>query len=175
MRNVNAWDAIKTFVQFGIRAPISPVSKSDPDVIAGRAFFLAANCQACHGGPQWTSSRVRFTPPPDPSQVVNGQLISELRQVGTFNPAFLNEVRSNGAPSIGADGFAPASLLSVFAFPQTFLHNGASPSLTDVLDNVQHRSAGTAGVDTLASAADRAKVVRFIESIDAATVPVPGS
>ena len=175
VRNVNPWDAIKAFVQFGIRAPISPVSKSDPDVVAGRALFIAANCQACHGGPQWTSSRVRFTPPPDPSQVVNGQLISELRQVGTFNPAFLNEVRSSGAPSIGADGFAPASLLSVFAFPQTFLHNGASPSLTDVLDNVQHRSAGTAGVDTLASAADRAKVVRFIESIDAATVPVPGS
>ena len=163
VRNVNAWDAIKAFVQFGIRAPISPVSKSDPDVVAGRALFIAANCQACHGGPQWTSSRVRFTPPPDPSQVVNGQLISELRQVGTFNPTFLNEVRSNGAPSIGADGFAPASLLSVFAFPQTFLHNGASPSLTDILDNVQHRSAGTAGVDTLASAADRAKVVRFIE------------
>jgi hypothetical protein len=173
VRNVNAWDAIKSFVQFGIRAPISPVSKTEPDVVAGRALFTAANCQQCHGGPQWTSSRVRFTPPPDPSQIVNGQLIGELRKVGTFDPTFLNEVRSNAAPSIGADGFAPASLLSVFAFSQSFLHNGAASSLDAVLNNVTHRSAGTGGVDTLTSAADRAKVVRFIESIDAATVPIP--
>jgi cytochrome c peroxidase len=139
---------------------------------AGRALFIAANCQQCHGGPQWTSSRIRFTPPPDSALVVNGQLIGELRKVGTFDPTLLNEVRSNGSPSIGADGFAPASLLSVFAFPQTFLHNGLPLSLNEVLDNVQHRSSGTGGVDTLTSAADRSKVVQFIQSIDAATVPI---
>jgi len=38
---------------------------------------------------------------------------------------------------------------------------------------VTHRSAGTGGVDTLTNAADRAKIVRFLESIDAASVPVP--
>jgi hypothetical protein len=42
-----------------------------------------------------------------------------------------------------------------------------------VLRNVTHRSAGTGGVDTLSNAADRAKLVRFIESIDAATVAFP--
>jgi YVTN family beta-propeller protein len=173
VRGVNAWDAIKAYEQFGIRAPISPTSKTEPDVIAGRAIFISANCQQCHGGPQWTSSRVRFTPPPSAAQVVNGQVISELRQVGTFDPAGLNEVRQNAAAPLGADGFAPASLLSVFAFPQTFLHNGVVTSLGGVLDNVTHRSAGTGGVDTLSNAADRAKVVRFIESIDAATVPIP--
>src|SRR5438874_9647987 len=87
VRGVGAWDAIKAFVQFGIRAPISPVSKTDPDVIAGESLFRAANCQQCHGGPQWTSSRVRFTPPPAAAQIVNGQIIAELRQVGTFNPS----------------------------------------------------------------------------------------
>jgi YVTN family beta-propeller protein len=173
VRGINAWDAIKAFEQFGIRAPISPVSKTDPQVVAGRALFISANCQQCHGGPQWTSSRVRFTPPPDPALVVNGQLISELRKVGTFDAAFFNEVRQNGAPSIGADGFAPASLLSVSAFPKAFLHNGALDSLDSVLDNVTHRSAGTGGVDTLSNPADRAKVVRFIESIDASTQPIP--
>ena len=65
VRGVGAWDAIKAFEQFGIRSPISPVSKTEPDVIAGEALFRAANCQQCHGGPQWTSSKVRFTPPPD--------------------------------------------------------------------------------------------------------------
>src|SRR4029077_6121426 len=33
VRGVGAWDAIKAFVQFGIRSPISPISKTDPDVI----------------------------------------------------------------------------------------------------------------------------------------------
>lgn len=170
---VGGWDSLKTFVQFGIRAPISPVSKTEPDVVAGRALFTAANCQQCHGGPQWTSGRVRFTPPPDAAQVVNGQLIAELRKVGTFDSTAFNEVRQNGSPTpLGADGFVPPSLLSIHAFPQTFLHGGAGGSLDDVLANVAHRSAGTAGVDTLTNAADRAKIVRFLLSIDAATVPI---
>jgi hypothetical protein len=45
-------------------------------------------------------------------------------------------------------------------------------TLDRVLENVQHRSAGTAGVDTLTNAADRAKVVRFLQSIDAKTAPI---
>jgi hypothetical protein len=174
VRGVNAWDAIKAYVQFGIRAPISPVSKTAPDVVAGRALFISANCQQCHGGPQWTTARVRFTPPPAAGQVdAGGELIGELRNVGTFDPAAFNEVRQNGAPPLGANGFVPPSLLSLFAFPQTFLHNGAALSIDEVLDNVQHRSAGTAGVDTLASAGDRARVAAFIRSIDSATVPIP--
>jgi hypothetical protein len=124
VRGVGGWDAIKAFVQFGIRPPISPVSKSDPDVVAGRALFTAANCQQCHGGPQWTTARIRYTPPPGASLVnAGGELIGELRSVGTFDPAAFNEVRQNGAPSLGANGFVPPSLLSLFAFPQTFFHS----------------------------------------------------
>jgi YVTN family beta-propeller protein len=173
VRGVPAWDALKAFVQFGIRAPKSPASATDPNVVSGQALFRAANCQQCHGGPQWTTSRVRFTPPPPAGAVVNGQLIGELRNVGTFNPAALNEVRQNGSPSLGADGFAPPSLLSLHAFPQTFFHNGSASSLDEVLTNVQHRSAGTGGVDTLTSATDRAFIVQFLLSIDAGTPPVP--
>jgi mono/diheme cytochrome c family protein len=174
VRGVGGWDGIKAFVQFGIRAPISPVPKTDPDVVAGRALFISANCQQCHGGAQWTSSRVRFTPPPDASLISSGgEIIGELRNVGTFNPSDLNEVRQNGAPPLGANGFAPPSLLSIFAFAQTFLHNGNAGSLDDVMNNVTHRSAGTGGVDTMTSAADRAKVVKFLLSIDAATIPIP--
>jgi cytochrome c peroxidase len=173
VRGVGAWDSIKAFEQFGIRPPISPVSKSEPDVFAGDALFRAANCQSCHGGPQWTSSKIRFTPPPAPALIVNGQIIGELRKVGTFDPNFFNEVRANAAAPLGADGFNPPSLLSVFAFPQTFFHNGAARSLDEVLNNVTHRSAGTGGVDTLTNVADRAKVVRFLQSIDPATPPIP--
>jgi len=174
VRGVGAWDAIKAYVQFGIRAPVSPVSATEPDTVAGRALFIAANCQQCHGGPQWTSGRVRYTPPPSGAISINvGQVVGELREVGTFDAAFFNEVRANGSPPLGARGFVPPSLLSIHAFPQSFLHNGAASSLVEVLDNVTHRSAGTSGVDVLSNPADRAKIVRFLLSIDASTAPVP--
>ena len=177
VRGIGAWDGIKAFVQFGIRSPISPASKTEPDAVAGEALFRAANCQQCHGGPQWTSSKVRFTPPPNggAGQVVtDGQLISELRTVGTFDLTAFNEVRQNlAAPPLGAAGFAPASLLSLFAYSQTFLHNGAAATLDEVLQNVTHRSAGTGGVDILSNPADRAKIVKFLLTIDEATPVIP--
>jgi YVTN family beta-propeller protein len=173
VKGIGAWDALKAFVQFGIRSPISPLSKTDPDVLAGRALFTAANCQQCHGGASWTSSRIRYTPPPNPAQIVAGQLIEELRQVGTFDPTVFNEIRQNAAPPLGAAGFVPPSVLSIHAFAQTFFHNGIATSLDQVMNNVTHRSAGTGGVDTLTNPADRAKVVKFLQSIDAATVPIP--
>jgi YVTN family beta-propeller protein len=173
VRGTNAWDGLKAYVQFGIRAPISPVSKTDPDVIAGEALFRSANCQQCHGGASWTSSLVRYNPPPAAGQVVAGQLAEELRNVGTFDGTLFNEVRQNAAPPLGAAGFVPPSLLSIHAFPQTFLHGGAAGSLDDVMANVTHRSAGTGGVDTLTNAADRAKLVKFMLSIDKDTPPIP--
>jgi YVTN family beta-propeller protein len=174
VRGIGGWDAIKAFVQFGIRAPISPVPKTESDVLAGRALFISANCQQCHGGPQWTTARIRFTPPPAAGQVnAGGEVFAELRNVGTFNPTAFNEVRQNGAPPLGANGFVPPSLLSIHAFPETFLHNGSASSLGDVLNNVTHRSAGTSGVDTLTNAADRAIVAKFLLSIDAASTPIP--
>ena len=173
VRGVNAWDALKAFVQFGIRAPISPVPDTDPDAIAGRVLFAAANCQQCHGGPHWTRALVFYQPPPDPSLIVAGQVISLLTPVGTFDSTAFNEVRQNAAPPLGAAGFAASSLRSVFASEDTLLHNGAATSFDQVLNNVTHRSAGTGGVDTLSSAADRAKVVKFLRSIDAGSVAFP--
>ena len=173
VRGVGAWDAIKSFIQFGIRSPISPLQPSEPDVMIGRSLFQSANCQSCHGGPQWTTSRINPPIPPAAASVVAGQLIGQLRNVGTFDPLAFNEVRANAAAPLGAAGFVPPSLLSLHAFPETFFHNGVASSLDDVLLNVTHRSAGTGGVDTLASAADRTKLVRFLQSIDAATAPIP--
>jgi YVTN family beta-propeller protein len=161
VRGVGAWDALKAFVQFGIRAPISPVPATEPDVISGRALFQAANCQLCHGGAQWAKGTVIHTPPPAAGDVVAGQLVAILRPVGTFDPAAFNEIRQNAAPPLGAAGFVPQ------------LHNGPALSFDDVLLGVAHRSAGTGGVDTLSNAADRARVARFLRSIDASTVPIP--
>lgn len=177
VRGVPAWDAIKAYVQFGIRPPISPLAKTDADVVAGRVLFVAAGCQSCHGGAQWTSSTINFASPPDASLINAGQLFNQLRPVGTFDATFVNEVTTNGAPSVGVLGFAPPSLLSLHAFPQTFLHNGAATSLGQVLENVAHRTAGQFGIpntnlDTLTSAADRERLVKFLLSIDAQTLPI---
>lgn len=173
VHGVPAWDAIEAYIQTGVRAPISPLrNSSDPDIAAGRQVFTQANCQSCHGGAQWTSSRVRFPAPPDATLVSNTQLIAELRSVGTFDPKAFNEVRQNGAAPLGADGFAPGSLLSLFAFPQTFFHNGSANSLDQVMQNVTHRSAGTPGTDTLLDANKRAQLIKFLLSIDSATPPI---
>ncbi|HEY2012715.1 MAG TPA: hypothetical protein VGH38_04400, partial [Bryobacteraceae bacterium] len=174
VRGVPAWDAIKAYVQSGIRAPLSGASKSDPDVAAGRQLFTQANCQSCHGTALWTTSRVRQTPPPDASLIQNTQLIGELRQVGTFDAKGSNEVRATAAAPLGNDGFNPPSLLSISAFPQTFFHGGSANSLDEVLANVAHRSAGSADgtTDTLSSATARAQLVKFLLSIDGTTAPI---
>jgi hypothetical protein len=41
------------------------------------------------------------------------------------------------------------------------------------MNSVSHRAAGTGGVDTMSNAADRAKVVKFLTSIDATTSKFP--
>jgi len=172
VRGVGSWDAMKAYVQSGIRAPLSPASKQDPDVVAGRQLFIQNNCHSCHGTSQWTTSRVRFTPPPDASLIQNAELIGELRPVGTFDSKAANEVRANAAAPLGADGFNPPSLLSLFAFPQTFFHGGSAATLDAVLANVTHRAAGLGGTDNLTSATARAQLVKFLNSIDGNTAPI---
>lgn len=175
-------DAIAAYISFGIRAPVSPLrpknafgGQADPEIGQGRALFAAANCQACHGGPNWTRSRIDFMPPPLGETIVDGQLVKFLVNVGTFDPTAFNEVRGVGTtivPANGALGFNVPSLLSVFAGAPYF-HSGSAPTLDDALANVTHRSSGTGGVDTLTSAADRARVVKFLKSIDAKTPTFP--
>ena len=169
-------DALADYVARGIRTPISPrdadEKERDDAEEEGRPLFAAAKCASCHGGGGWASSRRDYTPPPATGEVVAGQLKRLLRKVGTFDPAAANELRQNGAAALGADGFAPPSLLGAHALGP-FLHNGSAPTILDVLANVAHRSAGTGGVDVLADARDRSRLARFVESIDARTDPFP--
>lgn len=169
---VNSWDSIIAYIA-SIRGPISPLTKSaDPEVTEGRQIFISNNCQSCHGGPKWSSS-VLAAPVSDLSQLKAGQIVGQLTNVSTFNPDDRNEVRANGRPPLGADGFVPPSLLGVFAFPPYF-HNGSAASLDEVLSDkfIVHRAAGTGGVDGLSNPEDRRKLVKFLQSIDAATEPI---
>jgi len=106
-----------------VRTPISPLASAprgsqDAQLIAhGRELFAAANCQSCHGGGGWSVARRTFTPPPDASLIKGAEIIGGLRQVGTFDPNAVNEVRDNASAPLGADGFVPPSLLGAHAFP----------------------------------------------------------
>jgi hypothetical protein len=169
---VNAWDAIIAYIKT-IRAPISPLAGStDPEIAEGRQIFINNNCQTCHGGPKWSNSSI--TPPiTDLALIKDGQILNQLSNVGTFNAADTNEVRANGKPPLGADGFVPPSLISVFFSPPYF-HNGSATSLDDALGDrfIAHRSAGTGGIDGLSNPEDRRKLVKFLLSIDGSTEPV---
>jgi YVTN family beta-propeller protein len=168
---VDSWSAIVTYVKT-IRAPVSPLANStDPEIAEGRSIFISNNCQSCHGGPKWSKSAI--TPPVTQAQLKGAQIGDQLTSVGTFNPADKNEVNAAGKPPLGADGFVPPSLLSVFAFPPYF-HNGSAPSLDAVLSDKfsAHRAAGTGGVDGLTNPEDRRKLVKFLLSIDGSTEPI---
>ena len=173
-------DAIATYLALGVRAPISPVSSDS--VKKGRSLFQAAGCQNCHGGPNWTSSAVDFTSPPDGAtgsqKVSNAQLVAFLCRVGTFDPTLFtdnkgNEIQANNAAgnvqARGADGFNVPSLIAVFN-SAPYLHSGAVLTLDEVLENTTHRKAGT-GTDTLGDARDRKALVKFLQSIDRTTAP----
>lgn len=177
-------DAIATYLAVGVRAPISPIPSHEGLARFGRSIFGLQGCQNCHGGTNWTTSRLNFTPPPDatdPNQVVDAQLIQFLCRVGTFDPALFtdnvgNEIRANNVMNVqarGELGFNVPSLISVFA-SAPYLHSGAAATLDDVLDNVTHRTAGlSGGFDFLQIPFARELLVEFLKSIDRGTEPFP--
>ena len=69
-------------------------------------------------------------------------------------------------------GFNVPSLLGIEQLPP-FYHNGACESLACVVGNARHRTANNTRPDVLLSPAAQLKVVKFLESINAATTPLP--
>ena len=55
------WETVKAYVQ-SIRSPRRPTNLDASKVQAGKELFMAGNCQGCHGGAKWTTSRVFYTP-----------------------------------------------------------------------------------------------------------------
>jgi YVTN family beta-propeller protein len=184
VNGIPAWDAIVAWTQSRIVSPVSPYRGADPNselgqqIAQGRQLFTESNCQACHGGAKWSTSQVDFarvSPFPEtltagvaPEPPV-GQLARFLRQVGTYDPANPLEKNANNQQALGALGFNPPSLLSIYAFSPYF-HNGSCQTLECVLENETHRNAG--GTDVLDDAADRAALVQFLISIDTQTEPI---
>jgi hypothetical protein len=68
------------------------------------------------------------------------------------------------------NGFNVQSLPGIHAV-QPYMHNGACETILCVVSDVEHRTGNGAFPDRLQNASDRARIARFIESIDAATPP----
>lgn len=173
-------DALAAYVAEGIRSPISPArrlgfsSRERRLITAGRRLFEEAGCVICHSGGGWSSNRRDYPLPPggEDNPIVAGQLTRFLRDVGTFDPMAINEIRQNGAPPLGAAGYNAPSLLGSFALGP-LLHNGSALSFEDVLANAAHRRAGqlSGTPDPLNDAANRERLVAFLKSIDESTKP----
>ncbi len=167
-------DAITTYVQRGIRSPVSGVEDSDSLAAKGRKVFQKAGCVQCHSGAQWTTSVVEFTPaPPATALTVEqgvSQLTAQLRPVGTFDAGDPFELIGTGGniskQALGTLGFNVPSLLGVFAF-SPYLHNGTAVTLDEVLNNPAH--VGTSPL--LQKPKKRAALIQFIRSIDDSTPP----
>jgi YVTN family beta-propeller protein len=100
-----------------------------------------------------------------------------VRKVGTFDadgPGMRGseEVRQNGMPAQGVDGYNIPSLLGM-ATGAPYLHNGAAVTLDELLSNTffTHLTAGTMGFDP--SDQEKADLIAFILSIDDSTPPIP--
>jgi hypothetical protein len=160
-----------------------------------------ASCATCHGGAKWSRSFVSYLAPPSPDQLHGEQEVigAELRKTATqpgdkvltgvlldvgtfvpftagrnhesqFNPADVG-VRAN---ALGGNGFNIPSLLSVHA-TAPYLHGGLAATLDEVLNGAfDGNGAGPLrAVHRVASAADRARLIEFLKSIDETTPIFP--
>ncbi len=123
-----------------------------------------------------------------------------LRDIGSFNlgvpgqgnplalnvgadekaaPAVANGTLAAAQDALGQDyngdargvGFNVPSLLGLHVLPP-FMHNGAAESLAAVVADAKHRTDNGRLTDRLVNPADQAKLVQFLESVDAATTPI---
>lgn len=174
-----ALDSLSEYVA-SIRTPISPyanVRRWTPlarEIALGRQVFEQMGCVNCHSGGGWSTARRDYTPPPAATEIVNGQVFRFLKKVGTFDATAVNEIRQNGAAPLGADGFAPPSLLGVHAMGELF-HNGSAQTIEDLLKQKPHRQAGLSNPanDLLDNPVFFNALVKFVKSIDASTPPFP--
>ena len=79
------WEQIISYVKT-IRSPRRPTNLDPAKVAAGKALFQQGNCQGCHGGAKWTTSRVFYNP--DGSNALNTALKSRSWTQAVTDAAF---------------------------------------------------------------------------------------
>ena len=143
-------DALAAFVLQGTRVPQAP--KGDEGALErGREVFLKAGCNSCHGGENWTISRL-----PDEAGNLSPnneeEVLAVLHDVGTYNPA---------TDVFGKNGFDVPTLLGLHA-TAPYLHDGSARALALVLDNLEH-------IPQKLTKKEHEDLVVFLQGIDAKT------
>jgi cytochrome c peroxidase len=138
----DALDLMTLWVQVGVRTPDAPAAVGSGTVAAGRAAFEGLGCAECHGGDQWTSSRVRWAYPlfaadPAGATTPNEPLDPRVKRTASFLLAF--DANANASFDDDADGFDDLPIVTRFrvagqAAPQ-------SPTL-DLTSPIELRGAG---------------------------------
>jgi cytochrome c peroxidase len=100
------WDQIEAYIA-SIRSPRGRTNTVG-DPVAGRAVFMTANCQNCHGGPLWTSSERYYAPVKDADAAFSSLAAAGVPNIGAVRPdqvsntntAMLTVIQTdaNGAP-----------------------------------------------------------------------------
>ncbi len=130
-------------------------------------------------------------PPAGVNPVTAQFLFNKLQDINSFNLGVSGggnlignnvgaaEKATDGKDALGKDhnldtrgnGFNVPSLLGIWAV-QPYYHNGSCETLACVVGNPQHRTAKGTRPDVLSSPADQAKVVTFLQALDANTAPI---
>jgi YVTN family beta-propeller protein len=79
---IDDWNNIEAWVTT-VRTPRAPTNLVMADVAAGAQIFADNNCAGCHGGDQWTISRLFYTP----SEMVNNPTTGSLKTATYMTPA----------------------------------------------------------------------------------------
>ena len=95
------WSNITRYVQV-IRSPRRPSNLDMTKVTAGAALFAQKNCQGCHGGEKWTTSKVFWTPSTSANAALNSKSWTAI-------------VNGSGFPNSLLPATTPANQLMRFA------------------------------------------------------------
>lgn len=107
------WAQVTAFFKT-IRSPKRPSNLDPAKVAAGRALFEQGNCQGCHGGAKWTTSRVFYTP--DGSGALSTALKSK-----------------SWSDAVGTASFPTALLPATTLANQNMRYNGANGGLDSMI------------------------------------------
>jgi mono/diheme cytochrome c family protein len=138
-----------------IRAPRGATGLNAAQVAAGRSLFQNNGCAGCHGGSQWTISRVFYTP----NQTNNHPTTGALRSVKYTRPSGFPAVLNPPSASTGdallrydgiddADDAANDQINCVLRNVGTFASGGVAPSgvtVKEVRANMTTTSQGASG------------------------------
>jgi DNA-binding beta-propeller fold protein YncE len=128
---LDSYDFLRAYVET-IRAP-RPPSVDAARVANGARLFHDRGCFGCHGGPNWSVSRVFYTPN-DATNGVGGSLVTRTYMLPSGFPSALNPPASTGsapfrfAPAFPRDGTDSinCALRAVGTFPSNGLE-GVAP------------------------------------------------